>query len=403
MKKISVIGDVMNESTLGDTCKTPDGGYDYSAVFAPLKGILSKSDYRIANLESPVAGEKLGYSEDFYSFNAPDALVEALKAIGIDVVSTANNHAVDRGAEGFYNTLDALDRLSMPHTGTFRDPDEKERVFYFTVGDTKVAMIACTYAINAWIKNGVENGLSNDQVNFLTNPRAPFPRKHEPEYFTQAIKYINEVTGHTLQFRETLQLKKILGIPIPYKDEWPTEYTAPYLEKLKGYYEEARKNADIVICVPHIGGQFNTEPGSFSYYCMDKIMEMGFDGVFAAHSHTTQKAALFDGRPAFYSLGNVSMSGRTPYAQHQTLPSIGLIAHLYVDGGKIAKTAFSLFKIYEKGEEQMRVIPVNELYATLESEDEKASLAKDVAEVVKRVSGKELSGADAIKEEYELN
>jgi len=42
--------------------------------------------------------------------------------------------------------------------------------------------------------------------------------------------------------------------------------------------------------------------------------------VLAAHSHTTQRAEYLEGKPCFYSLGNVSMSPGTFYSVSSSLP-----------------------------------------------------------------------------------
>ena len=399
--KLSIIGDVMTESVLLDSVKKEDGSYDYDAVFAPLGGLLAEADYRIANLETPVAGEDLVYSPNYYSFNAPESLVTALQKIGIDAVSTANNHAADRKGEGFRRTLDTLDRLGMPHTGTYRDPNEPERNFFFTLGGTRYALIAYTYGVNDWSRMPVEEGLQDSMVNFLTSPLdkriAP-----TPEYFKEAVRYIKEITGYEMTWTEKVKLKKILNVPVPYPDDFSHDSCGPYLERLKADYEKARANADVVLFMPHIGGQFNVEPGSLSSYIVDRAVEMGFDAILAAHSHTSQKAVTLGHCPVFYSLGNVSMSARTPYAQPQTLPNYGLVAHLYVEGGKIEKSAYSIFKIVEEDGETMRVVPVDELYASLTSEEAKQALEEDVAAVANRVSGRAETGNAAIQREYPL-
>ena len=45
-------------------------------------------------------------------------MIEALSIAGIDVVSTANNHARDRGSHGLEFTLDLLGRAGIAAVGT---------------------------------------------------------------------------------------------------------------------------------------------------------------------------------------------------------------------------------------------------------------------------------------------
>ena len=401
--KISIIGDVMSESVLLDAVKQSDGSYDYDPIFLPLKGILSEADYRIANLETPVAGEDLTYSQTIVSFNAPESLVTALQKIGIDAVSTANNHATDRGQAGLVRTLDTLDRLGMPHTGTYRK-GEKDRIHYFTLGETKIAMIAYTYGVNVWPTEDEET--DPDQVNFLVYPGDKRRVKTAPQYFFDALKFIKETTGQEVSWADRQSLKQILGITVPYPDDTNCEESVLHRmdDPIRADLMEAKKNADLVLYVPHTGGQFNVEPGHASEVALDTAAKMGFDAILAAHSHTSQKAAYLGDCPTFYSLGNVSMSSNTVYSQHQTLPMFGVVAHLYVTDKKITGAGYSLFKICEEEGKPgtMRVVPVDELYASLTDEAEKEQLVRDVESVVTRISGASLTGPEAIRREYRL-
>ena len=88
--------------------------YDFNWCFDGVRELLKKSDYRICNLETPMAGEKAGYSEIFICFNAPDTYADAIQNAGFDLVATANNHTFDRGYEGLVSTINFLDEKGIP-------------------------------------------------------------------------------------------------------------------------------------------------------------------------------------------------------------------------------------------------------------------------------------------------
>ena len=69
--------------------------YDFTPVFANVAKYITKADIAIGNLETTFAGEDRGYT-GYPTFNSPDSLGQALKNIGIDVLSTANNHSLDK-------------------------------------------------------------------------------------------------------------------------------------------------------------------------------------------------------------------------------------------------------------------------------------------------------------------
>src|SRR5690606_14065545 len=84
----------------------------------------------------------------YAKFNYHPSIAEDLVRTGFDVVSTANNHALDRGPLGIDRTLDALDAAKLRYTGT-RRLGTQER--WYTVTKAKgmsVAWIACTLHTN---------------------------------------------------------------------------------------------------------------------------------------------------------------------------------------------------------------------------------------------------------------
>jgi len=76
-------------------------------------------------------------------FRTPRSYADALKKAGFDVLTTANNHALDGGASGVRNTAAYLDKLKLAHTGT--DNDGPAIVEHDGV---KIAYLAYTYATN---------------------------------------------------------------------------------------------------------------------------------------------------------------------------------------------------------------------------------------------------------------
>ena len=386
--KITVLGDIMCEPPFLQAAKTR--GYDFLTALKPLRGLLSEADYVIGNMETPVAGEEMVYTEWLASFNAPDSFPEAIKALGVDLVSTANNHAVDRGMEGMRKTLDKLDELGLSHTGTRRNENE-DRAFYFTLGKKRIAVIASTYGVNETV-NKVK--LTDDDRKLLNLHTASFPGRKQPSNSpsTPELKavraYLEEKLGRELSWTEGVELKNAMGIPNPYADDKFDPFL--YDEGLKWMEEtvrEAGKKADLILVLPHSGGQFNPEPGLGSRYLMKKILNMGADAIFMAHSHTTQPADILNGVPCFYSLGNVTMYRDTIWSTNDSLPDFGLAAHIYVRDGVIVKTTFSVIRICITEDHYLSVVPADELYDSLRSAKEKRDLAEKTAAVVSRVTG----------------
>ncbi len=145
---ILAVGDLMAHTPQLTSAKT-DGGYDFAPCFAPVASRIAEADLAIGNLETTLSGADRGYT-GYPMFNTPDAFAEALVGAGFDVLTTANNHTLDRGPAGLTRTLDVLDELGAQHTGTARTDEEADRVLMADVSGAQVAILAYTYGMNGF-------------------------------------------------------------------------------------------------------------------------------------------------------------------------------------------------------------------------------------------------------------
>jgi len=102
---ISAVGDLMaHQSNLNNAYNSKTSTYDFSGFLALVKPYLTKSDLTIGNFETVTAGPNARYTS-YPSFNTPDSMLTALSNAGFDVLSTANNHCLDRGINGLTRTI----------------------------------------------------------------------------------------------------------------------------------------------------------------------------------------------------------------------------------------------------------------------------------------------------------
>ncbi len=122
---IAAVGDIMLGSPFpNDTRMPPNDGADILAAVAP---ILSAADIAFGNLEGPMvdSGEstkcrppKPGQPVRCFAFRMPTRYGKYLKEAGFDVLSLANNHALDFGTAGSSSTRRTLDELGIKHAGS---------------------------------------------------------------------------------------------------------------------------------------------------------------------------------------------------------------------------------------------------------------------------------------------
>lgn len=143
---MAVIGDIMCHNTQYKSAYS-NGKYDFSHVFEDIKSKIEPADIAIGNLETTFAGSDIGYSS-YPTFNTPEALATDLKELGIDVLSTANNHSLDKGYVGIERTIKYLDEAGIAHTGTYNSEDSAQQITALEVNGMKIGFLAYTYGTN---------------------------------------------------------------------------------------------------------------------------------------------------------------------------------------------------------------------------------------------------------------
>ena len=139
---LAVCGDIMSHlPQTNDAYDAATDTYSYLPCFQYAKAWTESADYTVGNLETTLNGPPYsGYPQ----FCAPDALAYNLKSIGFDLVTTANNHCMDKGYNGLSRTLDVLDQAELKHVGTYRTQaefDENHGVVVADVGGISVAFL----------------------------------------------------------------------------------------------------------------------------------------------------------------------------------------------------------------------------------------------------------------------
>jgi len=119
------------------------GGGDPRWLFAAMKQPFDDADLVFANLECVVsASTDEEATAKTWRIRAEPKHAAALKESGIDVVSVANNHAMDFGQQGFESTLAAMAEQGVVTVGIQQDGKNAQTPVVLTVGNTRVAFLA---------------------------------------------------------------------------------------------------------------------------------------------------------------------------------------------------------------------------------------------------------------------
>ena len=247
---LAAIGDVMCHNTqYMDAYNSSTDSYDFSYVFEDIQTYIQSADISIGSLETTFAGKDRGYS-NYPTFNSPEQLAYDLSEMGLDVLSTAGNHALDKGFSGLSDTLDVLDDANISHSGTYRSQEDRDSVLIKDVKGVKVAILSYTYGTN--------------------------------------------------------------GIPVPSDKEFCVNLIDKDL--IKQDIENAKsQNADVIISCMHWGIEYQTTPNDEQEDLANFLFENGVDIILGNHPHVLQpmekrSVTLADGtvKDCFvvYALGN---------------------------------------------------------------------------------------------------
>ncbi len=160
--RITATGDVLLHKALFEGTVNSRNRFDY--LWSKLIPSLQSGDLTVGNLEGPVApgvirGGKavkdVGYQYDgrVYSgtdmvFNYHPYLIEDLKKSGFNLLTTANNHSLDRGALGIDRTIDQLNAINLDFVGTRKSDSNETRGRILNVRNYKIGVISCTESHN---------------------------------------------------------------------------------------------------------------------------------------------------------------------------------------------------------------------------------------------------------------
>lgn len=305
---LATTGDIMCHNTnFQDAYNSSTKSYDFSYYFTDIKQYIEEADITIGNLETTLSGAKRGYS-GYPTFNTPEILAKNLKSVGFDVVSTANNHCMDKGYSGIESTIDFLDEAGLSHTGTFKSKKEQENILIKNVKGINIAFLSFTYGTN--------------------------------------------------------------GIPIPKDKAYAVNLIDKKL--IKSQLELAKKENPDLICVSmHWGIEYQTKANKEQENLADFLFQNGVDVILGNHSHVPQQMEkreikLEDGTTkdgfVIYSLGNFMANQNKQYTNDSAILKLEITKHK--EDGKISidKATYTptyMYKNLSKSTKKFKILDID--------------------------------------------
>ncbi|MUK89744.1 CapA family protein [Ornithinibacillus sp. L9] len=248
----SAIGDMLIHSPVYNDAKTAEG-YDFTPMLKKVKPYIEDSTISFANQETMIGGEGLGLSS-YPAFNSPTEVGDALKWAGVNVVSIANNHTLDRGEEAIQEAIKHWEKIDMMYTGAYKDKaDQSNLRVYETDEGISVAFLSYTYGTN--------------------------------------------------------------GIPVPDGKDYLVNLIDR--ERMAMEIEEAKEQADVIALSLHFGNEYERMPNQEQKDLVQYAADQGVHVVIGHHPHVLQPLEWVTGESGnktlvAYSLGNF-LSGQDEF------------------------------------------------------------------------------------------
>jgi poly-gamma-glutamate capsule biosynthesis protein CapA/YwtB (metallophosphatase superfamily) len=141
--RLALAGDAM----LGRLVATRLQSDPAAALFADdLAAIIGEADAFVLNLECAISdrGTRWPDPDKPYFFRAPPTAVEALKNLGVDCVTLANNHALDYGVDALLDTIERLTDAGIGVVGAGVDEAAARRPRVFEAAGTRIGVVGVT-------------------------------------------------------------------------------------------------------------------------------------------------------------------------------------------------------------------------------------------------------------------
>ncbi|MBP9804819.1 MAG: CapA family protein [Candidatus Accumulibacter sp.] len=236
--------------------------------FAPLAAVLQGADYRIGNLECPIASVGKPLDSKIATFRAHPGVLPVL-AGRFDALSVANNHSGDYGRAAFLETLGHLSGHGIAAFGGGRQLAEAHRPLWIDRRGLRIAVLAYN--------------------------------EFKPRSFEAGAEWPGIAWSEDSQVVTDIRAARAAG-------------------------------ADLVIPFMHWGWERERQPSARQRQLARTMIDAGADLVVGGHPHVTQGAEYYQGKLIVYSLGNFVFDGfdypaaRTGWVLRLTLDGRGLVA-----------------------------------------------------------------------------
>lgn len=242
--QMAAVGDIMLDRSLGYVIQEQNSP---QYPFFNVAPILTAADITVGNLECAL-GDIGEPAPKRYTFQAPPEAVTALQLGGFDVISLANNHAMDYGPEALLQGISLLQQGNIAPIGAGANLAAARAPYLTQVNGLTMAFLG-------YVDVPIEASTHFDTETWTATDTAPGLAWARPEWITEDVTAV-------------------------------------------------RPAADLVVVVLHSGLEYIDEPGEEQMAAAKAAIDAGADIVIGHHAHILQGIEFYNGGVIVYGLGN---------------------------------------------------------------------------------------------------
>jgi poly-gamma-glutamate capsule biosynthesis protein CapA/YwtB (metallophosphatase superfamily) len=284
-----------------------------SAETQVLIDVLRKADIASANLECNLYNHNT-YRGPTSGILANEFVADDIAAMGIDMVTKANNHTMDMGEEGLWECLREADRIGLVHCGAGGNLATARKAEFFQSDKGLVGMVG-VYPCDPIMPNNRERPTQNT-LQVTNSVSVTRPHFETLKQIAASFSARSGETPHGITVEVDAGGGVTLGNQRFVPSDSPGEYSWKMNETDKAEILHAVKNgkeqSDFFITQFHWHqNRYAFQRYTFDHYPADFEQEMahacvdnGSDMVIGHGVHTLKGIEIYNGRPICYGVSN---------------------------------------------------------------------------------------------------
>ncbi len=250
--ELFLTGDLLMHKPVYTDGLQADGTYNYTSMFTDLSDMAQGYDLKYYNQESILGGTQLGLSS-YPCFNSPQEAGDAMVADGFNLVSTANNHSLDKGEAGIQSSVEywkKQEKYDVHMAGTYESADEQDDIHVYAKNGITYSFLSWTYGCN--------------------------------------------------------------GLKPPSGKDYLVDMYPDRVDEMLNQVREADQRSDVVIVAMHWGIEYQFDPSDEQKTLAQQLADAGADIIIGNHPHVIEPVQwLNDGKTiCYYAMGNMISSQR---------------------------------------------------------------------------------------------